>query len=140
MKTRILPTLALTAIGTVLAAGPADALTRNCSSAARMCVYYNSKGYGLGAEYGTDYTTPSFNPSNTSNDIYFKAGPHGSTGAGSWVWNNAAALRNAHTSVDIAMFENSNYGGLFDVVDPGNTENLVNTKNDNASLAWGYAN
>lgn len=139
MRKKILATTVLGVIGSVAIALPAQAVQRNCNStSARMCVYYNSSGYGLGAEYGTDYTTPSFNPNVTSNDIYFKAGPHGSAGAGSWVWNGAASMRNFHPDVRVAMYQKSNFEGLRDLVGTDDFMNLVNTKNDNASLGWGY--
>lgn len=138
MRSKLLTAAALVVIGSVATAVPASATTRNCSATARMCVYYNSTGNGLNAEFGTDFNVPSFNPANTANDIYFKAGPYGSNGAGSWVWNNAAAVRNPNTQVRVGMYQNSNYAGQLDIIEQNRLENLVNTKNDNASLGWGY--
>lgn len=129
---------AVAVIGVVVGAGPAAALQRNCSSSARMCIHYNSVGNGMNAEFGSDYSVPSFNPYVTSNDISFKAGSEGSAGAGQWVWNNAASLVNFHTTVRVAVFQQSDYSGLRDVFSAYTYGNLVNTKNDNASMAWGY--
>lgn len=129
---------AVAVIGVVAGAGPAVALQRNCSSSARMCIHYNSVGNGMNAEFGSDYNVPSFNPSVTSNDIYFKAGSEGGAGAGQWVWNNAASLVNFHRTVRVGVFQESDYRGLRDVFDPYSYGNLVNTKNDNASMGWGF--
>lgn len=103
-----------------------------------MCIHYNSVGNGYNAEFGSDYNVPSFNPNLTSNDVYFKAGSKGSAGAGSWVWNNAASLRNLGNTVRVGVFENSNYEGESDIFGIGRSGNLVDTRNDNASMGWGY--
>lgn len=129
---------AVAVIGVVAGAGPAVALQRNCSTSARMCIHYNSVGNGMNAEFGSDYNVPSFNPSVTGNDIYFKAGVKGSAGAGQWVWNNAASLRNLHPFVRVGVFVDSSYGGAVDIADPGETRNLGVTKNNNASMGWGW--
>lgn len=128
-----------TALAVVSLSAPASALTRNCSySTARLCIHYNSVGKGLNAEFGSDSSVSSFNPSVTSNDVYFKAGGQGSAGAGSWVWNNAAGFRNLSTVTKAAVFENSNYLGARDVFDIYTYGDLVKTKNNNASMTWGY--
>lgn len=135
---RILTGLAVATVATAFAAGPASALQRNCSSTARMCMHYNSSANGLNAEFGSDYNVPSFNPSRTTDDIYFKAGSQGSAGAGQWVWNGAASVVNPNLTVRVGVFVDSDYNGLVDIANPGQTKNLVNTKNNDASMGWGY--
>jgi len=136
-RTTALAAVAAALVASVAVAAPASALTRSCSSAARMCIHYNSVANGMNAEFGSDYNVPSFNPSNTTNDIFFKAGSEGSAGAGEWVWNNAASLVNFHMAVKVAVFVNSSYDGERDIFYKYTGGNLVKTKNDNASMAWG---
>lgn len=130
--------IALALTGVAMAASPASALTRNCnSSSAQLCLYYNSVANGLNAEFGTQSSVPSFNPGVASDPAKFKAGAQGSAGAGYYVWNQAAAGRNYSTVYKMAVFVDSNYTGAKDVFAAYTYGNLVNTKNDNASLAWG---
>lgn len=132
-------TATITGVGVVVSATPASAVTRNCNATtARMCIHYNSKELGYQAEFGSDYNIKSFNPGKTSDPAVFKAGSKGSAGAAYWVWNNAASLRNLGNTVRVGVFQDSDYGGAGDIFPIGASGNLVHTKNDNASMAWGY--
>jgi hypothetical protein len=126
-------------VGSVALAGPASATTYqgNCGSTARMCLYYHSSAYGWGAEYGHDTNVPSFNPANNGGNTYvFKAGIHGSAGAGQTVWNNAAAGSNWSGSQNFAVWQNHGYGGSYDVVPYGLYQDLNHTHNNDTSMAW----
>ena len=102
-----------------------------------MCLYYNSIGVGLNAEFGSDTDVWSLNYNvNGANYYKFKAGAEGSAGAGVNVWNNAATGRNFHTWKNFAVFQDSNYSGPATTVPYGYIANLGLVKNNNTSMKW----
>jgi len=100
-----------------------------------MCLYYNSSGYGYGAEFGAYSNIPSFNPAYGSGDTYeFVAGQHGSAGAGRSVWNQAAAARDFDPDYSFAVYENHGYSGAAETIPAGTTKNLGATHNNDTSI------
>jgi hypothetical protein len=130
---------AATTLGATVAVSPAaqatTTVTSNCSTTKWACLYYNSVAYGYGAEFGANASIYSFNYT-TNGGIYynFKAGSRGSNGAGWSIWNNAASAQNIGAPIPFCVYQNSGYDGKVDMIMPWQLKNLVNTKNDDASL------
>jgi len=133
---------ATTSAGMLAVAGPASAsvITGTCyTNSGQMCLYYNSKAYGWGAEYGSYNNVYSFNPQyNGGNTYEFKAGPNGSAGAGQTVWNNAAAAYNIAGPTTMRVFANHGYQGAYDAIQVNVAQDLSATHNNDTSEKWWY--
>lgn len=105
-------------------AAPSDAVCNR----GEVCFYYNSKAHGYGSMADFAWDIPSFR----TVDYRFISG---GKGQGVRVWNNAAHVQNFH-SRDGRVYENSNYGGAYDLVGKNSRRDLYATKNDNASWKW----
>lgn len=105
-------------------AAPSDAVC----NLREVCFYYNSKAFGYGSLADFTWNIPSFRTAG-----YRFIG--GGTGQGLPVWNNAAHVQNLHNR-DGRVYENSNYGGSYDLVGKYSRRDLYATKNDNASWKW----
>lgn len=95
--------------------------TGRCYSA--LCLYYNSGE--AGAMFNTD--------ENISNLLYYTF-PDNGNGFGDPVKNDAASAENQGPDVDI-IYYNSNFIGNFDYLYPNSFGQLVNTYNNDASVA-----
>lgn len=140
IRASLAATLAVVAVmASVAVASPASATTvqSNCVTNS-MCLYYNSTGYGLGAEFGSLVDVYSFNPAHSGGyTYYFKTGAHGSAGNGQNVWNNAAAGRDYMNLSYFYVFYNTGWTctGGYDVVYSGGYTNLSVTKNEDTSMS-----
>ncbi|MFE7560368.1 peptidase inhibitor family I36 protein [Kitasatospora sp. NPDC057500] len=123
-----------TGLGTAVATAPAaSAATGSCSSF-NACLFYNSSGYGLGAQF-----THSDNVYDYAGS-YFSSGPYGSSGAGTAVKNRAASVANGDPAYQITIWQRSgtNPFGNHESVSPFAFKDLTLLKNDNAAGTWQY--
>ncbi|WP_405658659.1 peptidase inhibitor family I36 protein [Streptomyces sp. RK9] len=117
-------TAALAFSGLALSAPSAIAAPGSDCQSSAACLYYNS---GLhGAIWWTTSSEPNL-------DGYVFIRDHESAGKGKKVKNNAASIVN-HTRKTVRVYFNSGYRGAYDSVTAGHWRDLVNTKNNNASL------
>lgn len=116
--------VATAAIGTML--GTASSASAVCNPGTNgFCLYYNSN-------YGGSYHK--FDYGDVANLAGYNFTSPGS-GQGQTVKNNAASGRNGFAYVNVRVYFNSNYSGPSDYFTPGVGKNLVNTYNENASIA-----
>ncbi|THA47086.1 peptidase inhibitor family I36 protein [Streptomyces sp. A1136] len=89
-----------------------------------FCLYYNSNIQGANANYN-------WSDSDLAGDTFM---PLSGAGAGEPVKNNAASAKNYQVNAYVRVYYNSGYSGPYDQFSPGQSKNLVNTRNENASL------
>ncbi|WP_158239023.1 peptidase inhibitor family I36 protein [Streptomyces barkulensis] len=122
-----LVTMAVTGAGLVGLATPANAATNTCDPS-HFCLFYNSNIQNAYYPFWD-------NVSDFAGYTYKGAG----AGAGQQVKNNAASAQNLQTNLVARVYYNSNYGGVYDNVQPTSWRNLSNTYNENASFKWFWA-
>lgn len=122
---RTITTIAATA-ALLGVASPALATERNGScERGELCLHYNSNLAGSFTDFY--YKVPNFGT--------YKFLTPGS-GQGQYVKNNAASARNKAWWCTARIYYNSSYVGIYDDVAAGQSRNLFNTKNENASFSW----
>lgn len=143
--------LGMVAVTSLGASGAAEAATSTSASiktavaadsdcvAWEACIYYNSSDYGWGAYLITSGDTERANFYGISDyaGYTFKAGVHGSAGAGQPVKNNASGVANHYPSTGtIRIYFNSGYSCAIDCQDIGGGQSVnlkASMKNQNAS-------
>ncbi|MFF7457631.1 hypothetical protein [Kitasatospora sp. NPDC008115] len=124
-----------TGLGAAVATAPAaSAATIGSCSVFNACLFYNSSGYGLGAQ---------FSHADDINDYvgsYFSAGPYGTSGAGGPVKNHTASVANGDPNYQITIWQRSgtNPFGNHESITPYAFKDLTLLKNDNAAGTWQY--
>jgi hypothetical protein len=104
----------------------------------KYAIYYNSN-YG-GAYRNVGYSVWDFAderiggaPQGGTQPLKFC---HGGNGNLQGIKNNAASVKNKHTTYYAVTYYNSGYKGSADWTSPRGQNNLSVTKNENASFAW----
>jgi hypothetical protein len=143
--------LAITAVMLGLTVTPAQASTGEenqlspeaCSktqaeSAFKYAIYYNSNHGGAYRNIG--YSVYDFADERIGGSSQGGLQPlnfcHGGNGNGQGIKNNAASVKNKHTTYYAVTYFNSGYKGSADWVGPSVGRNLSVTYNENASFAW----
>ncbi|MFF2954259.1 hypothetical protein ACFVVU_23310 [Kitasatospora sp. NPDC057965] len=138
----------IAAVAAILAGGLGTAVAAPAASAAEAasvatigscdytyaCLFYNSSGVGLGAQFAHAGDIHDYAGS------YFSAGPYGSSGAGVAVKNHAASVANQDAHFQITIFQRSGDvpWGNRQVIPPLSFRDLTTVKNDNAAGTWQY--
>lgn len=119
--------LSLTALATGASADTAGAQANydGICNGGEACFYYNSNSTGSVA----DFSQPVYDFASAR---FLGEG----NGKGQGVKNNAASVCNYNSTYHVMVFFNSNHEGAYDVIPPGDCENLVKTYNENASFTW----
>ncbi|MFT3887320.1 MAG: hypothetical protein QM713_04050 [Arachnia sp.] len=122
--------LGLVATLTVTLATPAQAANQDgVQETNEMVYYYNSGLAGAWSDFA-------WNVPNLAGYAYIGGGT-GANGFGDPVKNNAASVRNKHSTAAIHIYYNSGYGGYSNKFYPNMSGNLSPTlKNENASHQW----
>lgn len=137
LLTAVVTAITILAASVVFAAPASAYISQQYCFLGEMCLYYNSQSYGYGAEWGTNSDTPSLNPSRNGGITYeFIAGQSGSAGAGQSVWNNAGAATNNGNGFNMQVCQNSNYGGVCEIIPQYYQNDLGPTHNNDTSLRW----
>ncbi|WP_406199913.1 hypothetical protein OH807_18165 [Kitasatospora sp. NBC_01560] len=123
-----------TGLGLAVATAPAASATTGSCSYTNACLFYNSSGHGLGAQFAHA------GPVNNYAGSYFSAGPYGSNGAGLEVKNHAASVANGDPHWQITIWERSGDTpwGNHESIRPYGFRDLTVVQNDNAAGTWQY--